>query len=154
MNPLQEHDKCLLDSTFQQSSIRFSCNTSRSAKIDLATSLYFSGTRSVSSFVRHAELNSRIIVMTTIAMTLDRPKVGTEFSVICWFCQLRLSRFTMKLSAEIFAPYGWFRIWSKFPEFVVTSRQFCGASASNSLNSSMSAIRISTFKILPRSVRS
>ena len=41
-------------------------------------------------FLRHIELNSRFIVMTTDEVTLDRPKVGMGFSVICGFCRLRL----------------------------------------------------------------
>ena len=41
-------------------------------------------------FLRHEELNSRFIVMKIDEVTLDRPEVGTDFSVICWFCQLRL----------------------------------------------------------------
>ena len=41
--------------------------------------------------------------MTIDEVTVDRPKVGTGFSVTCGFCRLRLSRFTMKFSAEIFA---------------------------------------------------
>ena len=46
--------------------------------------------------------------MTIDEVTLDRPKIGIGFNVIRGFCQLRLSWFTMKFSAEIFAPYGWF----------------------------------------------
>ena len=42
--------------------------------------------------------------MTIDEVTLDRPKIGTDFSVICGFCRLRHSRFAMKFSAEIFAP--------------------------------------------------
>ena len=75
-------------------------------------------------FLRHEELNSRSIVMTIDEVTLDRPKIGQGFSAICGFCQLNLSRFTMKFSAEIFAPYGWFPPWSGFSEFVVSSWQF------------------------------
>ena len=43
--------------------------------------------------------------MTLDEVTLDRPEVRTGFSVIRRFCRLRLSRFIMKFSAEIFAPY-------------------------------------------------
>ena len=59
--------------------------------------------------------------MTIDEVTLDRPKVGKGFSVICWFCWLRLTRFAMKFSAEIFAPYGRFPPWSGYSEFVVSS---------------------------------
>ena len=44
--------------------------------------------------------------MTTIDEILNRQGVGTDFSVICRFCRLRLSRSTLKFSTEIFAPYG------------------------------------------------
>ena len=56
-------------------------------------------------FFRHVELNSRVVVMTTGEAKLDRPKIGTGFSVICGFCRSRLSRFTMKFSTGTFAPY-------------------------------------------------
>ena len=44
--------------------------------------------------------------MTIDEVTLDRPEVGTGFSVICGFCRLGLSRFALKFSTEIFAPYS------------------------------------------------
>ena len=43
------------------------------------------------------------IVVTIDEVTLDWPTVGTGFSVIIGFSRLRLSRFTMKFSADIFA---------------------------------------------------
>ena len=49
VKPLQEYDKCWLESTFQWSSIRFSCMTSRSVQIDFGTSMYFRCTRNVAS---------------------------------------------------------------------------------------------------------
>ena len=49
------------------------------------------------------ELNSRFIVMTMDKVTLDRPKVGHGRQRHVWI----LSGFTLKFSAEIFAPYGW-----------------------------------------------
>ena len=58
-------------------------------------------------------------------VTFNQPQVGTGFKVICGFCRLRLSWFTMKFSAETFAPYGWFPPWSGYSEFEVSSRQFC-----------------------------
>ena len=57
-------------------------------------------------FLRHVELNLRFIVMTLHDVTLDRPEIGTGPIVIFGFCRLRLSRFAMKFSAEIFVPYG------------------------------------------------
>ena len=48
VNSLQESDKCLLDRTFQLSPIFFSCSTSRSMWVDLATSIHFSGIVNVS----------------------------------------------------------------------------------------------------------
>ena len=59
-------------------------------------------------FLCHMELNSRFIVMTIDEVTLDRTEVGTGFIVIFWFCRLRLSRFALKCSTEIFAPCGLF----------------------------------------------
>ena len=50
VNPFQESDEPRCASTFQKSSIRFSCNTSQFACVVLFTSMYFSGTRNVSSF--------------------------------------------------------------------------------------------------------
>ena len=76
-------------------------------------------------FFRHVELNSSFIVMTINEVTMDRPQIGTGFSVICWFSRSRLSRFTMKFSTEIFVPYGWFPPQSAFSEFVVSSWQLC-----------------------------
>ena len=75
-------------------------------------------------FLRHVELNSRFIVMTIDEDTLDRLEVGTGFSVICGFYRLRLSRFALKFSTEIFAPYGLFPPQSGFSEFVVSCWQF------------------------------
>ena len=62
--------------------------------------------------------------MTIDEVTLDRPEVGTGFSVTCGFCRLRLSRITMKFFAEIFAPCGWFPPQNGFSEFAVSSLQF------------------------------
>ena len=49
VKPVHESDRILFPSTFQQSSIRFSCATSKSVWIDLMTSIYFSGIRNDSS---------------------------------------------------------------------------------------------------------
>ena len=76
-------------------------------------------------FLRHTELNSKFIVMTIDEVTLNRPEVGTGFSVICWFCRLSVSQFTLKFSTEIFAPYGLFPPWSVFSEIIVSSWQLC-----------------------------
>ena len=46
--------------------------------------------------------------MTIVEVTLDRPKVGTGFSVIFRFCRLRLFWFAWNFSAEIFTPYRLF----------------------------------------------
>ena len=56
MNPFHESDKPLFEPTFQKSSIRFSCNTSRSVWVDLVTYMYFSGIGNVSSSARGVEL--------------------------------------------------------------------------------------------------
>ena len=127
-------------------------------------------------FLRHMELNSRFIVMTMDEVTLNRPEVGTGFSVIRWFCRLRLSRFALKFSAEIFAPYGLFPPQSGFSDIVVSSWQLCCAicyweydfisflwyqyffrvdskrkicDASNFSNSSRYAVRMSPFENFP-----
>ena len=72
-------------------------------------------------FFRHIELNSRFIVMTIDEVTLDRPEVGTGFSVICCFCRLRLEVFHWKLrSFRFVAVLEWV-----LSEFVVSSWQFC-----------------------------
>ena len=52
-------------------------------------------------FLRHVELNSRFIVMTTDEVTLNPPEVGTGFSVIFWFCRLRISQFAFKFSTLV-----------------------------------------------------
>ena len=67
------------------------------------------------------DLNSRFVVMTIDEVTMDRREVGTGFSVICWFCRLRLSRFALKFSTEIFTPHGVLPPWSGFSKFVVSS---------------------------------
>ena len=41
-------------------------------------------------FLKHIELNSGFIAITIDEVTLNRPEVGTGFSVIGWFCRLRL----------------------------------------------------------------
>ena len=100
-------------------------------------------------FLWHVDLNSRFIVMTIDEVTLDRPKVGTGFCVICGFCRLRLSRFTLMFSAEFFAPHGWFPSWSGFSEFVVSPRQFCCTTCNWEMSSSsFCLIRISLALIL------
>ena len=77
-------------------------------------------------FLRHEEFNSRSIVMTIDEVTLDRPKVGTDFSVICLFLPVEtLSRFALKFSTEIFTPHSRFLSQSGFSKFVVYSCQFC-----------------------------
>ena len=50
LNPFQESDKRLLESTFQWSSIRYYCMMSRSVWVDLVTTVYFSGIGNVSSY--------------------------------------------------------------------------------------------------------
>ena len=64
-------------------------------------------------FIRYVRLNSRFILMTM------------GFSVICWFCRLRHSRFALKFSTEIITPHGRFPPWSGHSEFEVSSWQFC-----------------------------
>ena len=72
----------------------------------------------MSLFLRHVELNP-FIEMTIDEVTFSRPKIGTDSSVICGFCRLRLSRFIMKFSAEILAPYGRFPPKSGFSEIAI-----------------------------------
>ena len=67
--------------------------------------------------------------MTIDEVPLDRPNIGTGFSVICGFCRLRLSEFILKFSAEIFAPYGRFLPESVFSEFLVSPDNFAVPSA-------------------------
>ena len=50
VNPVQDSDKLRFASTFQESSMRLSCNTSRFVCAVLVTSMYFSGIGNVSSF--------------------------------------------------------------------------------------------------------
>ena len=59
--------------------------------------------------------------MTMNEVTLDRPEVGTGFSVICGFCRLGPYRVAVKFFSEIFSPYGSFPPLSGFSEFVVSS---------------------------------
>ena len=71
-------------------------------------------------FLRLVKLNPRFVVVTIDAVTLDRPIIGMGFSVICRFSRLRLSRFTMKFSAESFALGGLFPSVREFSEFAVS----------------------------------
>ena len=57
---------------------------------------------------RHVELNPIFMVMTMDEVALDRPEVGMGFGVICRFCRLRLYRFIVNFSTEIFTPYRLF----------------------------------------------
>ena len=50
VNPVHESDKLRSTSTFQQTSIRLSCNTSNLVCVVPVTSMYFSGIGKVSSF--------------------------------------------------------------------------------------------------------
>ena len=76
-------------------------------------------------FLRHIELNSRFIVMTIDDVTLNRQNITMDFSVICWFCWLRLFPFALNFSTEIFTPYWLFPSKSWCSEFVISSWQFC-----------------------------
>ena len=76
-------------------------------------------------FCRHIELNSRFIMMAINEVTFNRPKISSGFSVIFWLCRLGLFQFALKSSTEIFTPYNLFPPLSGFPEFVVSSLQFC-----------------------------
>ena len=51
---------------------------------------------------RHMELHSWTSVMTIDEVTMDEPKIVTDFSVICGFCLLGLFRFALNFSNEIF----------------------------------------------------
>ena len=83
-------------------------------------------------------------MMTIDEGTLDRPKVGTSFSVICGFCRLRLFRFTMKFSAEIFAPYGRFQNSQSLPD------SFAVPSSVVNMNSSSSCLINTSFALILR----
>ena len=79
-------------------------------------------------FFRDIMLNSWFNMMTINEVTLKRPKIFADFSVICWFCRLRLFRFAMRFSTEnslSLSPFGLFPSYSGFLEFVVPSWQFC-----------------------------
>ena len=80
VKPLQESDKHRFASTFQKSSIRFFLQR---------VQICVSGSDHVNVFqwdrerffLRHAELTSMFIVMTTDEVTLSRPEVFPGFSV-------------------------------------------------------------------------
>ena len=82
-------------------------------------------------FLRHVELNSRFIMVTTDKVTLDRPKIvtGSASSVGSdgWgpSGSSSRSRVALKFSVEIFPPYGRLPPQSGFSDFVVSSWQFC-----------------------------
>ena len=77
-------------------------------------------------FFRHIELNFGFIVMAIEEITLKTPKVSSGFTVICWFCRLRLYRFALHFSTEIFTPYKMFPPFlSGFSKIVVSAWQFC-----------------------------
>ena len=59
---------------------------SRSVRVDLLTSMYFQWNGKCFFFC-HMELYSWFSVMTINEVPLNRPKIATGFSVICWFCQ-------------------------------------------------------------------
>ena len=124
VKPFHKSDKLLLESTFQQSSTGFSCMTSRSKYVDLVTSMYFSGIRNVSSFGTYSWTRGSLW-WTIDEVTLNRPEVGTGFSVICWFCRWTSFRVVLKFSTEIFAPYRLFPPQTGFSECAVSSSQFC-----------------------------
>ena len=52
-------------------------------------------------------------------------KIGTGFSVICWFCRFRLSPFALNFSTDIFTPYKLFPLYSGYSEFVVSPWPLC-----------------------------
>ena len=106
VKPFHKSDKLLFESKFQVIIDTFLLQNVQMNTSNLVPSIYLLNRECF--FLRHKELNSRFIVMTTGEVTLDRPKVGTGFSVICQFCWLRFSRFTLKFSTGIFAPYGLF----------------------------------------------
>ena len=119
------------------------------------------------------ELNSGFVVMARDEVTLNRPEVGTGFRVIFEFCRVRLFKFALKLSSEMFTPCGGFpdlewssrNSWSLPDNFAVPSangnlnsfpfrlikvsfaliRRGQISDASIFCNSSKSAIRISPF---------
>ena len=88
------------------------------------TSTYFRGTGNVSSFgTLSCTRGSNVMAMDEVS--LDRPEVGTGFSVICGFCRLRPLRFALNFSTEIFTACRLFPPWSGYSEFVLSSWQFC-----------------------------
>ena len=52
--------------------------------------------------------NRECLYTSTREVTLNRPEVGTGFSVIFRFCRLRPSLFALKFSSDIFSPYRLF----------------------------------------------
>ncbi len=53
-------------------------------------------------------MHVKFVVMTINEFTLSGPKVFPVFSVVSWFCRLRLSRVAIKFSTEIFTHYRLF----------------------------------------------
>ena len=74
---------------------------------------------------RNVKLNSRFNVMTIDELTLCRPKVCAGFNVIFWCCRLRVFRFALQFTTEIFTPYGLLPPWSGFSELKDSSWHFC-----------------------------
>ena len=103
--------------------MRFSCMTSRLVRVDIVTSVYFSGMENVSFFGTLG--NSRVSVMRINEVTLDRPKVIPCFCVICGFCRLSLFRSASTSSHEVFTRYGLFSPQSGFKEFAISPWQVC-----------------------------
>ena len=122
VKPVHESNRLLFPSTSEQSSIRFSCATSRSVWVDLITSIYFSGIGMI--LISHKKLNSRFNMMTIDEITLNGPKVLVNPCVIVWFFRLKLLPFTVRFSAEILPPYGRLPPRDGFLEFVVPSWVF------------------------------
>ena len=123
-NPLQESGKCLLDvKKFFLHEVQISM--SRPCTINV-----FQWNRE-RFYLRHVELSSRFIVMTIDEVTLDRPEVGTGFSVICSL-PIRLDFSTDLHSSRSVPRVGSRNSWSLPDNFSVpsaignmNSRSFC-----------------------------
>ena len=93
---IHDADKVLFESTFQQSSTRPKCNTSRSIKVDLNTSNVFCWNKNV--FLQLIKLKSKFNVMTMDEVILNTTESAPDFCVICWVRRLRFSRILLQFS--------------------------------------------------------
>ena len=121
VNPFQESDKLLFASTSTNHLYDFLARRPDR----MSGPGYINVFQWNSFFFRHIELKSRFIVMTITEVNLNRPEVFPGFSVVSWFCRLKIFRFALKFLTQIFTFYRLFLSQSGFSEFMVSSQQFC-----------------------------